>query len=221
MLILLEKMFIMRNFKKTLMAITAAVMCAMPMLNGITASAAGTEQYKTFRLYHEVNDPTVAYFDFSISYNSGVLAEPSMKTELCGKGNFNSIHYNLSRKIQTTYNGAAFSQTGTAATTKLLTPMSVTSLFDAISYTMPVARNASGATLNPFSVTHDYVLVGDANRSGDVDLGDAVYINQFVANPDEYGDLDKCAADVNGDGYITEEDSTLIQRYLIHLVAHF
>lgn len=88
-----------------------------------------------------------------------------MKTEFCEKGNFNSIHYNLSRKIQTTYNGAVFGRTGTIAITKLLVPMSITNIFDEISYTMPVVRNTNGTTLNPFSVTHDYVLVGDTNRS--------------------------------------------------------
>ena len=214
-------MFNMRKFKKTLSAIAAAVMCAVPMINGITAEAAETEQYQTFRLYHEVNNPSVAYFDFSINYNSNIKAEPSMKTNLCEKGNFNSINYNLSHKIQTNYNGAAIGQTGTAATTKLLAPMSITSIFDEISYTMPVAKNASGATLNPFSVTHDYVLVGDANGDGIIRLNDAIWIMQFVGNPSEYGDLDKRAADVNYDGVITDEDATLVQQYLLHLIDHF
>ena len=214
-------MFNMRKFKKTLSAIAAAVMCAVPMMNGFTAGAAETEQYQTFRLYHEVNNPSVAYFDFSINYNSNIKAEPSMKTNLCEKGNFNSINYNLSHKIQTNYNGAAIGQTGTAATTKLLAPMSITSIFDEISYTMPVAKNASGATLNPFSVTHDYVLVGDSNNDGEINLADAIYIQQFLANPNKYSGLDERAADVNYDGVITEEDATLVQKYTLYLINHF
>ncbi len=211
----------MRKFKKTLSAIAAAVMCAVPMINGITAEAAETEQYQTFRLYHEVTNPSVAYFDFSISYNSNIKAEPSMKTNLCEKGNFNSIHYNLSSKIQTNYNGAAIGRTGTAATTKLLAPMSVTSIFDEISYTMPVAKNASGATLNPFSVTHDYVLVGDSNNDGEINLADAIYIQQFLANPNKYSSLDERAADADGDGIVTTQDAKIIQNYVLGIITHF
>ena len=216
MLILFERMFNMRKFKKTLSAIAAAVMCTVPMINGITAGA-----YQTFRIYHEVNDRSVAYFDFTINYSSNVIAEPSMKTNLCEKGNFNSINYNLSRKIQTNYNGAAIGQTGTAATTKLLVSIPVTSIFDEISYTMPIVKNASGATLNPFLVTHDYVLVGDSNNDGEINLADAIYIQQFLANTNKYSSLDERAADADGDGIVTTQDAKIIQNYVLGIITHF
>lgn len=127
----------MEKFKKILSTISVGVLCAIPMVNGIAANAAS---HDTYVLYHDVQNPNIAYFDFTISYDSSVIAEPSMKSALCGTNNFNSIHYTTSRKIQTTYSGKTFGKTGTDATTKLLVPLYTSDIYDLISCVNPVIK---------------------------------------------------------------------------------
>lgn len=61
----------MEKFKKILSTISVGVLCAIPMVNGIAANAAS---HDTYVLYHDVQNPNIAYFDFTISYDSSVIA---------------------------------------------------------------------------------------------------------------------------------------------------
>ena len=208
----------MKKFKKILSAVSAAVLCAIPMVNGIAANAAS---HDTYVLYHDVQNPNIAYFDFTISYDSSVIAEPSMKSALCGTNNFNSIHYTTSRKIQTTYSGKTFGKTGTAATTKLLAPLYTSDIYDLISYGNPVIKNANGNNMSPTSLLLDAVLLGDVDGSGDVNVADASYISHYLIDPAAYPLKDFRAADVNGDGVITDEDKEILIQYCLGVLEHF
>ena len=67
-------------------------------------------------------------------------------------------------------------------------------------------------------------LKGDVNNDGTVDLGDAVLIMQFIANPSKYGvngsddrhitEKGYRRADVDGEG-VTNMDALTIQKYLL------
>ena len=62
---------------------------------------------------------------------------------------------------------------------------------------------------------------GDANLDGHVDLSDAVFIMQSVANPDRFQltDAGRVLADVNDIGTgITPSDALNIQKYLLKLI---
>lgn len=216
----------MKNFKKIIAAVSAGVLCVLPMMNGIAANAASNEEYKnTFVMYHDVQNSKVAYFDFTIGYDPCLKAEPSMKTDLCGTNSFNSIHYDISRQIKTTYSGKAFGKTGTAATTKFLGALSVSSdyIYDLISYDKVTVKNASGGSMAKTALSYEIYLLGDANQDDLVTIADATIILQYLTNPIEYAlsPEGKRAADVNLDGVVDEDDALLIQQYEAGLIKHF
>ncbi len=213
----------MKKFRKALSAVSAALLCAVPIVNGTVVNAAENENkyYATYVLYHDVQNANIAYFDFSISYDSSVIAEPSMKTALCGTNSFNSIHYTTSHKIQTTYSGNAFGKTGTAATTKLLAPLYSSNIYDLISYSNPVIKNAGGSNMSPTSITLDAVLLGDVDGSGYVNVADLSYIAKHFVDPSSYPLKDYRTADVNLDGMITEEDKDILLKYVSESIGHF
>ena len=211
----------MKKFKKILSAASAVMLCALPLMNGVVVDAASNETaYDTYVLYHDVVNPAVAYFDFSIGYDSSVVAEPSMKTALCGTNNFNLMHYTTSRKIQTTYSGKAFGKTGTAATTKLLIPRS-SNVYDLISYGTSVVKNANGSNMSPTSLTLDAVLLGDVNGDGFVGVADVAYITHYFIDSSEFPLNDFRAADLDMDGVVTEKDKDLLNQYCLKVIAHF
>ena len=216
----------MKKFRKILSAVSAAVLCAMPMINGAAANAASDEESykKTFVVYHIVDNPQIAYFDFTIGYNSCLTAEPSMKTALCGTNSFNSIHYNISRQIKTTYSGSAFGTTGTAATTKFLGDLSVSidDIYDLISCDNVAIKNANGKSMSKTALDNRIYLLGDVNGDDCVEIADATLILQHLINPTGYPLRDNgIAADVNLDGVINEDDALLIQQYDAGVIKHF
>ena len=62
---------------------------------------------------------------------------------------------------------------------------------------------------------------GDSNQDGVVELADAIFIMQSLANPDKYKltEEGRIAADVSGNDGITSDDALTIQLYLLHRVA--
>lgn len=216
----------MKKIKKILSAVSAAVLCITPMINGMAVNATSNEEYKnTFVMYHDVQNSKVAYFDFTIGYNSCLKAEPSMKTDLCGTNSFNSIHYDISRQIKTTYNGKAFGRTGTAATTKFLGALSVSidDIYDHISYDKVTVKNANGGSMAKTALSYEIYLLGDANQDGRVTIADATAILQSLGNSTDYGLSEEGAraADVNLDGVVDEADALLIQQYDAGMIKHF
>ena len=98
----------------------------------IFTASADTTQLKTFRIFHEVAvNSNIAYFDYTINYSSIVTATPSIKTNLLDNGYFTSTN---NGKVQATYLGNSINTNGIIATTDFYTPMSVTSIFNEISY---------------------------------------------------------------------------------------
>ena len=62
---------------------------------------------------------------------------------------------------------------------------------------------------------------GDSNQDGTVELADAIFIMQCLANPNKYqlSPEGRIAADVSGNDGITSDDALTIQLYLLHRVA--
>ncbi len=220
----------MKKFKKILSAVSAAVLCAVPMINGAAVNAASNEEYKnTFVMYHDVQNPKVAYFDFTIGYDSCLKAEPSMKTKICGTNSFNSIHYDISRQIKTIYSGKAFGTTGTVATTKFLGALSVSidDVYDndliLYDFDKSVIKNANGGSMSKTSLSYEIYLLGDANQDKRVTIADAAAILQSLGNPTDYSlsEEGERAADVNLDGVVDKTDVLLIQQYDAGIIKHF
>ncbi len=82
-------------------------------------------------------------------------------------------------KVQATYMGSPISTNGIIATTDFYTPMSVTSIFNEISYNATI-RNSNNNNIDPNSITMTSVLMGDVNQDGVVDTTDVRELNNYL-----------------------------------------
>ena len=215
----------MKKFKKILTAITTTAISAAWLCSMFSASA-DTTQLKTFRIFHEVAvNSNIAYFDYTINYSSIVTATPSIKTNLLDNGYFTSTN---NGKVQATYLGNSINTNGIIATTDFYTPMSVTSIFNEISYNATI-RNSNNNNIDPNSITMTSVLMGDVNQDGIVNKADVEALNKYLLNSDDYPLLEKelLAANVsfdfdqNGNPIIDKIDLSYLIEYTNGGVKHF
>ena len=61
----------------------------------------------------------------------------------------------------------------------------------------------------------DETFTGDLNMDGKVDLLDAIRLNKYTANIVQLTDIQKTAADCDGDGNVTDADVTTLMEYLM------
>ena len=215
----------MKKFKRVLAAITTATVSAVSLCSMFTASA-DTTQLKTFRIYHEVTaNSNIAYFDYSINYTSQVTANPSVKTKLLDNGYFTSSN---NGKVQTTYMGSPISTNGIIATTDFYTPMSVSSIFNEISYNATI-RNSNNNNIDPNSITMTSVLMGDVNQDGVVDTTDVSVLDKYLLSNIQFPLSEKAilAANVindydnDGNPKIQLKDALAITKYCNGVIEHF
>ena len=212
----------MKTIKQILSVISAAVLCAVPLVNGFSASAADTAQLKTYIVYNIAQTPDIGFFDFALNYTDDVIAERSRATSLCS-GFFFSIDRTAFNQVRTTFDGCV-EDVGTLMSTKFLVPMNTKSIYEKVTYSEAIIRDLNGIAISPTSITMDAVLLGDVDLNGVVNNKDAELIMNSIINPDEYklNTKQKDAADVysRGDG-ITGMDALTIQEYVQGQIAHF
>ena len=215
----------MKKFKRVLAAITTVAVSAVSFCSMFTASA-DTTQLKTFRIYHKVTaNSDIAFFDYTINYSSIVTATPSIKTILLDDGYFTSSN---NGKVQATYMGSPISTNGIIATTDFYTPMSVTSIFNEISYNATI-RNSNNNNIDPNSITMTSVLMGDVNQDGVVDTTDVRELNKYLMSNIEFPLSEKAilAANVindydnDGNPKIEMKDALAITMYCNGVIEHF
>ena len=74
-----------------------------------------------------------------------------------------------------------------------------------------ISASAANDTIQP----RGYYMYGDVNNDGAINIADVVCVLNALKNG--YFGSGQCpqAADVNGDGSITNEDATMIQNYIL------
>ncbi len=202
------------RFKRLIAAVSSAVLCAVPMMNSLPASAAGITN--TYRIYFDVPANSNVYrVSFNIDFNDmtvlsrsignlgGVIHTGQVETPECIQyGGF----------YQT--NGGALVSGGTLFTVKLLGES------NGISTISTTATDVSLNNMTKNPVTNQVVLVGDANNDGVVNMADSIAIRSYLINTQNELSNPR-GADANGDGLITEDDATMIQQRIAQLIAHF
>lgn len=209
--------------RKIMAAMSAAVMCAVPMINSFSANA-DVNQQKTYLVVSVATNPDITYFDFVINYDDNIEANKGIATSLCQNGYFSSSNNTSKQTVLHTYNGDAIGTTGELCTTKFIAPMNSDSIFDYVYQSDVKIRNASGKTMAPSSIALEELLMGDVDMNGVVDDNDATLVLQYISNPDRYPLTyrQKLAADVYEPGSdLTAKDSLEIQRYVAGLINHF
>lgn len=96
-------------------------------------------------------------------------------------------------------------------TKKLVAILSATTMALASLTAVSISASAANDTIQPRGAYHVY---GDANNDGTISIADVVCVLNAIKNG--YFGQGQCpqAADVNGDGYITNDDATMIQNYV-------
>ena len=215
----------MKKFKRVLAAITTVAVSAVSFCSIFTASA-DTTQLKTFRIFHKITaNSDIAFFDYTINYSSIVTATPSIKTILLDDGYFTSSN---NGKVQATYMGSPISTNGIIATTDFYTPMSVSSIFNEISYNATI-RNSNNNNIDPNSITMTSVLMGDVNQDGVVDTTDVRELNKYLMSDIQFPLSEKAilAANVindydnDGNPKIESKDAFAITKYCNGVIEHF
>jgi len=213
----------MKKIRKILSAVSATVLCTASF-SGITSNAAGNEKLNTYALYCDVNSGSgVMWADVYFHYNSIDMDEMEVEA-----GNFggNATHTTFTKNDGETIYSASFRGRGaiiapgvlfksrfwTTDNMKLVEGTMRTSAFDA-------SRKFMGNDI----VDASFVLIGDANEDGEVDIADVAAIIQSLGNPTEYGLTKKgnYAADVNFDGVVNNDDINLINDYINGVINWF
>ena len=216
----------MKKFKKILSAVSAGVLCALPMINGVAANAVRPGQYDTYMVFCDVEaNSGVQYCNMTVVHNGEDQAQ-AMHGNL-GNGDINThITKRVDGKISyaTMYeaNGALAAK-GTVFKVKVVTEPKEPGEEIPIEVNDPSAFDVNYVFLGKGVATQDIVMLGDVNDDECVDIIDAILIKQYLANSTKYPLEEKAfrAADVNYDGVVNDEDALLIQYYEAGTIKHF
>ena len=201
-----------KTTRKIIAAVSAAVMCTVPMMNSVSASAATVNNFDTYRLYFDVNaNSGVAVCSMTFNYNYGDVIGKNIFTV----GNLgDTLHSGGGREFGTAYNkndNGNIYDAGTLFTVTVGTEGYDWNKLTGFSFSVMDENNN---TLNQSLVKVSTVLVGDSNDDGTVDNDDVTAIYSYLTNPDLYPLNSYRGADTNRDGVVDFTDAVNIYNYL-------
>lgn len=206
----------MKKIKTILSAVSATMLCATSLASGITSNAAN-EKLKTYALYCDVDSGSgVMWADVTFDYDN--IDMDSMEIEAGNFGGYVTHSTITTVDNQTVVYGASFRGSGAIMApgvlfkSKFWTTDNMKLDEDSMSTS---AFDSSRKFIGHDKVNTSFVLVGDANEDGNVDIADETAITQSLGNPQKYGLTKKgnYAADVNFDGVVNDADIKLIRDY--------
>lgn len=209
----------MKKIKKILSAASAAVLCAMPMMNGAAVNAAEESgRINTYKVYCDVSKNSgIRRATFVIDYNDMDIEKSTIKGNLGGT---------LSCISATTPDYEAF-EIMFESSTILMNPGTLfvskfTTNYDFDSCLVRMQANGfdkSFSLMKPSPITVDVVLMGDMDDNGEINIMDVIALNRYLMNVKD--SINLRAADVNDDGEVTSEDSEMILNYVVQNIEHF
>lgn len=203
--------------RKIMVAMSAAVMCTVSMMNSASASAASAKK-NTYKLYFDLpGNSGIRMADFVIDYNNMVFENPVI-------GNLGGMIDTGYVTIPDSYDEfcvvydtkAVLTNPGTMFNVKFIAD----DKFDNCTvgmYTNAYDRSFSIMNNNPIDV--DIVLMGDVNHDDIVNIQDTVLINRYANGT--LDSIDFRAADVNEDGEVNSDDSQMILNYIVSKITNF
>lgn len=216
----------MKKFKKILSAVSAGVLCALPMMNGVAANAVRPGQYDTYMVFCDVKANSGAKYCNMIVIHNGEDEAQAMHGNL-GNGDMRTyitkrVDGKVSYATQYEANGALAAQ-GTVFKVKVITEPKEPGKEIPVEVNDPSAFDVNHVFLGKGVATPNIVMIGDVDGNDIVDINDAIIIEQHLANSTKYP-IDKKAfraADVNYDGVVNDEDALLIQYYVAGSISNF
>lgn len=216
----------MRNLKKIIAAVSAGVLCALPMMNGIAANAVRPGQYDTYMVFCDIEANSGVQYCNMIVVHNGEDEAQAMHGNL-GNGDINTyITKRVDGKVSyaTMYDAkGALTTTGTVFKVKVVTEPKNPGEKVPVEVDEPSAFNVNYTFLGNDVAKAYTVMIGDVDGNDIVNINDAILIKQHLANANKYP-LDKRAlraADVNYDGIVNDADALLIQKYEAGSISNF
>lgn len=231
-----------KSIKKITAALSAAVMCALPMANALSANAASNVHKKTFRTYITIKAGNKDLYEFEYDRRFNGSYKNSITFQ--GYKNFVGSPSEFGHTVPQTGRSCLFIDSeslshfnGVAAIEVYdCSDLSVSaadfkpgSMYSKIIWAFSNYHKGHWEYWDDFenNVTEEVVLVGDANNDGKVALTDAVTISMWVRGNksikvgNEIGNINLKAADVDGNGVVNDADANLIQEYDVDLIESF
>ncbi len=216
----------MKKFKKILSAVSAGVLCALPMMNGAAANAVRPGQYDTYMVFCDVEANSGVQYCSMIVVHNGEDGAQAMHGNL-GNGDMqtyitNRVDGKVSYATMYDANGALAAK-GTVFKVKVVTEPKEPEEEIPFEVDEPSAFDVNYTFLGKGVATTEIVMLGDVNGDKCVNILDAVLIQQHLANSTNYPLNKKAfrAADVNYDGVVNDEDALLIQKYEAGSISNF
>lgn len=219
-------MFFMKTIKKILSAVSAAVLCAVPLVNGFSASAAFNDYQTTYRVYAEL-EPASGVKSCSVNMNvlkytmqPGDFVLGNVNATLFETGCSGELYGTLMNYTKVFTAEGDMINGGTLFRMNYYTELDSDSFYKNMSISVS-CTNSAGNKIEPLPVNTTVVMVGDADQNGVVDLNDSILINNHLMGKNVLTDNALRSADVNNDGIITLEDSNMILSYLSGQIKNF
>lgn len=210
----------MKKFKKILSAVSAAVLCALPMINCAAVNAASESgRINTYKVYCDISKNSgIKRATLVIDYNDMDIAQSKIKGNLGGTlsdGYANTPDYEEF--------GILFESSTVLMDPGTLFASKFTTNYNFDSCIVEMEANGFDKSLHlikPSPITVDVVLMGDVNNDGVVNIMDVININRYLMDVENVS-INLRAADVNDDGIVTKEDSDMVLSYTVQNIEHF
>lgn len=227
-----------KSMKKITAVLSAAIMCALPMAGSFSTTANATDfvKKKSYRTYVDFTKKTNAQANFRVLDLEFFTYKPLEVDEIkrgkiggyFSQKNGSGSQYGVMHHREWKAGGQP--NNGTVLT--VLTDVDDDSVWEFNERTVirAKAKTSGGAILSSIEVpvnsttmehmsgclSIETVLVGDANNDKVIDVRDAVLVAR-CASGDDTVVINERAADVDGDGQVTDSDRVTLLEYIVDL----
>lgn len=212
-----------RKMKKMVAAVSAALMCTVPMMNHISASADEAVQYHTYRLYAELEPASSlkTLYLYTTHLRYGVTRDDIAMGDIPGD-------YHLTGSANDKYltNVDVFNATGDLVNGGTLFRWEAYTKIDdqpenILHYVGCDAINSSNQKISSDFIKVYTIKVGDINQDGAVNWSDVSAINNHLSGKSVLTGNPLRSADTNNDGVVNYTDLSLLIDYVNGDLDHF
>lgn len=216
----------MKKFKKILAAVSAAALCAMPIVNSFPTCAAFNDYTTTYRVYADLK-PASGMQRCSINMNvlkytmkPGDFVLGNVNASLFESGSSGGLYGTLMNYTKVFTAEGDVTDGGNLFKMNYYTQLDSETFYNNMSISV-MCENSAGNSIDPVPIDITVIMVGDADQNGIVDLKDVMMINNHVMGKVVLTGNAIRSADVNNDGFVTLEDANIILSYVNGEIEHF